>query len=250
MNPQKEFVNAIMSVLRLEQNVYVTASIEEIIDRIDVKDYTIFIAYLGERNSDFERPIQTIAKAVDEFYEKKNKPTRMMLIQKMDAINTLFTNTDSHIKQEAHKAYMIEARKIDKDIDIPFGDSKVEKYIDVNDTTSLADRVKKAKSIKVYIGTSYGIPEYRQLEIGEIEPILSKLGGLDRLSELFHDEKIDFKKLIYNTLDISHYEKPNILEKIDSCANKEINTNVLSAINKITHIAVEHKEQTSTRGSN
>jgi len=82
MNPKKEFVKAIMSVLRLEQNIYTVASIEEIIDRIDVEDYTMFIAYLGEREYDYEKPIQTIAKAVDEYHEKKTSPILLATVHK------------------------------------------------------------------------------------------------------------------------------------------------------------------------
>ena len=83
MNPKKEFVNAIMSVLRLDQNIYTVASIEEIITRLDIKDYTKFIAYLGERSSDYEKPMQSIAKGVNEFYKlkllpHKNKAERMI----------------------------------------------------------------------------------------------------------------------------------------------------------------------------
>ncbi len=84
MNPKKEFVNAIMSVLRLEQNIYTVAALEEIIDRIDTQDYTIFIAYLGERNADYEKPIQTIANAVDEFHKKKVMPKINSLISEVE----------------------------------------------------------------------------------------------------------------------------------------------------------------------
>ncbi|NCD00183.1 MAG: hypothetical protein EOL95_10850 [Bacteroidia bacterium] len=74
MNPKQEFIKAIMQVLRLEANIYTMGAIEEIIDRLEVQDYTLFIAYLGERESDYEKPIESIAKGVNEFYELKTSP--------------------------------------------------------------------------------------------------------------------------------------------------------------------------------
>lgn len=74
MNPKQEFIKAIMQVLRLEANIYTMGAIEEIIDRLEVQDYTLFIAYLGERGSDYEKPIESIAKGVNEFYELKTAP--------------------------------------------------------------------------------------------------------------------------------------------------------------------------------
>ena len=74
MNPKQEFVKAIMQVLRLESNLYTMGAIESIIERLEVKDYTMFIAFLGERTSDYEKPIQSIAKGVEEFYSIKIEP--------------------------------------------------------------------------------------------------------------------------------------------------------------------------------
>lgn len=74
MNAKQEFIKAIMQVLRLEANIYTMGAIEEIIDRLEVSDYTLFIAYLGERDSNYEKPIESIAKGVNEFYELKTSP--------------------------------------------------------------------------------------------------------------------------------------------------------------------------------
>lgn len=74
INPKQEFVKAIMSVLRLEPNIYTTGAIETLIERLRVNDYQMFIAYLGERKADYEKPIENIAKGVDEFYHKKLEP--------------------------------------------------------------------------------------------------------------------------------------------------------------------------------
>ena len=101
MNPQKEFVKAIMSVLRLEQNIYTVASIEEIVDRIDVSDYTIFIAYLGERSSDFERPIQTIAKATDDFHSKKTTPKVLAVTENIqETLKSINKLMSEYLKKE------------------------------------------------------------------------------------------------------------------------------------------------------
>ena len=87
MNLKKEFVKAVMSVLRLDDNIYVIASIEEIIDRLEVSDYKMFIAYLGERNSDYEKPIQSIANAVEEFHRSRIEPTVLALTSKWETIS-------------------------------------------------------------------------------------------------------------------------------------------------------------------
>lgn len=76
MNPKQEFIKSIMSVLRLEQNIYTMGAIETIIERLKVSDYALFVAYLGERKSDYEKPIESIAKGVDEFYSMKLEPYR------------------------------------------------------------------------------------------------------------------------------------------------------------------------------
>lgn len=73
----QEFVKAIMSVLRLESNIYTIGAIEKIVDRLQSSDYPLFIAYLGERKSDYEKPIESIAKGVDEYYELKLKPYKL-----------------------------------------------------------------------------------------------------------------------------------------------------------------------------
>lgn len=74
MTPKQEFIKAIMQVLRLEMNIYTMGAIEEIIERLDQKDYVMFIAYLGERQSGYEKPIESIAKGVEEFYDMKMDP--------------------------------------------------------------------------------------------------------------------------------------------------------------------------------
>lgn len=82
MNPRSEFVKAIIQVLRLEANIYTMGAVEEIIERIKQDDYAMFIAYLGEREGNYEKPIQTIAKGVDEFYEMKVAPIKAINVDK------------------------------------------------------------------------------------------------------------------------------------------------------------------------
>lgn len=120
MNPKKEFVKAIMALLRLENNVYIVAGIEEVIDKLDQDDYITFIAYLGERDSEYERPIESVTKAVDEYYNIKLEPYKEEAniifdklrgaYYKVDAMVT--SNIDKYItKEEIEK--LKEQAKID-----------------------------------------------------------------------------------------------------------------------------------------
>lgn len=90
MNAKKEFIKSIMQVLRLEANIYTMGAIEEIIDRIEISDYTLFIAYLGERESNYEKPIESIAKGVNEFYELKTYPIIRASREKAKMLISLF----------------------------------------------------------------------------------------------------------------------------------------------------------------
>ena len=102
MNPKQEFIKAIMQVLRLEANIYTMGAIEEIIDRLEVQDYTLFIAYLGERESDYEKPIESIAKGVNEFYDLKTSPMIRAYREKANRITicmrSYFYQNDEHQK--------------------------------------------------------------------------------------------------------------------------------------------------------
>lgn len=89
MNPKQEFVKAIMQVLRLEADLYTMGAIESIIERLEVKDYTMFIAFLGERASDYEKPIQSIAKGVEEFYTIKIEPMERAYDTKAREVSTM-----------------------------------------------------------------------------------------------------------------------------------------------------------------
>lgn len=74
MNIKKEFVNAIISLFRLEKNVFIIGALEKIIEDVESRDYVMLLAFLGDRDSEYERPIESITKGVEEFYEIKNKP--------------------------------------------------------------------------------------------------------------------------------------------------------------------------------
>lgn len=69
-----QFIKAIMSALRLENNIFIQGAIELLINRLAVEDYQAFIAYLGERKANYEKPIESIAKGVDEFCSIKEIP--------------------------------------------------------------------------------------------------------------------------------------------------------------------------------
>tara|TARA_R110002096_G_scaffold406478_1_gene604736 strand:- start:80 stop:829 length:750 start_codon:yes stop_codon:yes gene_type:complete len=97
INPTQEFIKSIMSVLRLEQNIYTTGAIEKIIERLKVNDYQMFIAFLGERNADYEKPIENIAKGVDEFYNMKLEPHKQKAKEMQEAIFAGFDLVSSSI---------------------------------------------------------------------------------------------------------------------------------------------------------
>ena len=69
-----QFIKAIMSALRLENNIFIQGAIELLINRLSAEDYQAFIAYLGERKANYEKPIESIAKGVDEFCSIKEIP--------------------------------------------------------------------------------------------------------------------------------------------------------------------------------
>ena len=208
MNPKKEFINAIMSVLRLEQNIYVTASIEEIIDRIDTKDYTIFMAFLGERDGDYEKPIQTIAKATDEFYEKINKPKRIASLK-------IVEETERRFKEANYLA--VEKFKKPKEED-PY-------RFTVN-----KDDVRELMIEKV-------LPQGKDFYIdGETEPysyitdIVDRCGGVELLVDLFIDDFKLFSTKVRNESGYNKYNKPSIADKVDGIAEDGIDKNILSHV--------------------
>jgi len=131
MNPKKEFIKAIMSVLKLENNIYTIAAIEEIIDRIDIDDYILFIAYLGERKSDYERPIESISKAANEFYHQKTFPAVELLSKQIEEqvsiIDGIYSIEYNRIRSEDKKQELnyLEIGKIAKDYILSLGYSNL-----------------------------------------------------------------------------------------------------------------------------
>lgn len=111
MNPKSEFVKAIMSVLRLESNIYTTGAIETIIERLEVTDYQQFIAYLGERNSDYEKPIENIAKGVQEYCEIKELPVVEYAEQMTHSIHNIFKNTRTYYGSNQEWGKFLEFKK-------------------------------------------------------------------------------------------------------------------------------------------
>ena len=212
MNLQKEFVKAIMSVLRLEQNIYTIAAIEEIIDRVDVSDYTIFIAYLGERNTDFERPIQTIANAVNEFYEKKNKPKRITLLEIIEQTSKSFMNAESRAINKTRK-------KKHEDDGEWHGKYVVKKEIIAREMLDIEPKDKP----DFYV-------DGRTLPFSSIKPLIHKCGGVESLIALYLEDKEQFRQLLLEKSGVKNYQKLSITEKIEDDAKKDISLEVLSLI--------------------
>lgn len=72
MNIKKEFVNAIISLFRLDKNIFIIGAIEKIIEDVEPSDYVMLLAFLGDRNNEYERPIESINKGIKEFYDTKD----------------------------------------------------------------------------------------------------------------------------------------------------------------------------------
>ena len=214
MNPRKEFVNAIMSVLRLEQNIYVTASIEEIIDRIDITDYTMFIAYLGERNSDYEKPIQTIAKATEDFYEKKNKPRRLALSETISQITKRFY----HAEKEAKEKLSVECKDEN-------GEGTGKFMVNKTEVETRMRNIRPKEGHDFYIDGSH-------MAYADTEWLIERCGGLDILITLYIEDKHQFDTILEKASGINEYKKLGIISKIEHSAKENIDENVLGIINK------------------
>lgn len=101
MNVKQEFINSIMGVLRLDKNVFTAGAIEHIIERLDIKDYSMFIAYLGERTGEYERPLETLANAVNEYYEIKLEPYKAKAQEMSKKITKAFKNMSDFFRENA-----------------------------------------------------------------------------------------------------------------------------------------------------
>ncbi len=119
MNPRAEFVKAIMSVLRLESNIYTTGAIETIIDRLEIKDYQLFIAYLGERKADYEKPIESIAKGVEEFYQRKLNPHRDEAKKVHSEISQHLYSVRNHCESQAE--HEVNMQKVEEEVQKDYG---------------------------------------------------------------------------------------------------------------------------------
>ena len=139
MNPKQEFIKAIMQVLRLEANIYTMGAIEEIIDRLEVQDYTLFIAYLGERESDYEKPIESIAKGVNEFYELKISP---IVRASKEKANMIISCMCSFFKDGNHQ------ENIDSILNVSFILSENERFSISDDTWNIVKACKTFNDFK------------------------------------------------------------------------------------------------------
>ena len=109
MTKKDLFIKAITTSLRLDDNIFIIGAIEKLIDRLETSDYQTFIAYLGERKADYEKPIESIAKGVDEFYMLKTKKIRVELLEKAKVLEAKLNITgglyESH--KQASKEFFI-----------------------------------------------------------------------------------------------------------------------------------------------
>ena len=71
INIKKEFINAIIGLFRLEKNIFIIGAVEKIVEDVEEQDFIMLLAFLGDRKSEYERPIESITSGVKEFYDKK-----------------------------------------------------------------------------------------------------------------------------------------------------------------------------------
>ena len=243
MNPKSEFVKAIMSVLRLEPNIYTTGAIETIIERLETSDYQLFIAYLGERNSEFEKPIENIAKGVDEFYKIKLKPyeeeaskiaTKLYIglseAQKLvSAQSEQYTETEEAMKIVEGKmeefTVISDIARTNKIYDF-FAELKTEKQHEIWE---------KIESRESQFFKSLLNAETKERFISEKEEdILFAIGGFDKL----RDTRRNYApKYILEEIEkylLKDIYKPSIIEKIYMTEKKDENLMAIGVRNKLS----------------
>lgn len=242
MNPKKEFISAIMSVLRLENNIYVTASIEEIVDRVDVPDYTMFIAYLGERDSDFEKPIQSIAKAVDEFHNEKTEPLILATSNKISEQISLLAGFHEYLiekilgykKEEAYHKTIEENKNREKDNQLY--------YIDVIDAAE-----KKATET---------ILKMDDTRLSEIKQTTTSANGVKIINfdqEILEKWEISLHDIFHKNLNLSTVRvldivrskllKPSIIDKIKHNAIEEATKTIKIESSRVTQLIGEFQSK-------
>jgi len=183
MNPKSEFIKAIMSVLRLESNIYTTGAIETIIERIDLSDYQLFIAYLGERKSDFEKPIENIAKGVDEFYAIKLKPFKDKANKAYNEIGSAYERLSRFASKKC------ENLEVDK--------NQINNYIDKNYSKQSDQSIEFAKSnyVRKIIGEREIELMKSYLELDKSNEFYKRFIIADSNSQVFSNDLLD---VIYN----------------------------------------------------
>lgn len=100
---KQQFIKSVMSVLRLEDNIYTVGAIELIIDKLKESDYQHFIAYLGERKGEYEKPIQALTNAVNEYYDLKLSPYKKQAEEKAEMLIDIFYNVDKRLVEKANE---------------------------------------------------------------------------------------------------------------------------------------------------
>lgn len=94
---KEKFIQAVLMATRLDdKNEYIIGAVEILISRLEAKEYSRFLAYIGERNSDYEKPMENIAKGVQEFIDLKEIPTIDYAKKMAIEIRQLFLNMKSY----------------------------------------------------------------------------------------------------------------------------------------------------------
>ena len=227
MNPKKEFVNALMSVLRLDQNIYTVGAIEEVIDRVDIKDYTMFVAYIGERESNFEKPIQSIAKAVDEFHRKKIIPTSLALFKEYQNLSGGATKVILGLTKE----------KMTEDEDIKMRERyKAKKDRGDDSTITMPHKdvymkwVEEQRDI-IHNSKDKDLSDYKQVFIKYKAEELFEFATKRNLSVF----NIFTKRISQDSFFDSLY-KPSIIQKIDTTAINEASTTTKIKHNEVKEL--------------
>lgn len=73
MTVREQFNEAISIMFNLADNIFIIATAETILERVRKDEYSELLLYLAERRSDYETPLEKLAKGVDEFYKAKRQ---------------------------------------------------------------------------------------------------------------------------------------------------------------------------------
>ncbi len=257
MNPRAEFVKAIMSVLRLESNIYTTGAIETIIERLEVTDYQLFIAYLGERKSDYEKPIENVAKGVEEFFEIKLKPYKEESEEIANKLyRALHTLNDVIRSQSEHESNSTEHKaEIEKEMS---NFAELNENAIVNKRHALKSQQiekisinleKKVESRKSEFFNNYKTAKTKERVISKKEEdILFSIGGFNGLRQTKTNNPPKYIILKIQDILLRYIYKPSIAEKIYLSEKNNENIVAIDVRDKISGLISNNKENEQFKG--